>query len=159
MNQDFSANEIAFRPRASATSNCIRILGNFQNKFPLGNKPTDPTGHDLTADGIDRTRARRFIKNWLVSHKESILYEGPHAKRGRSEKWLEQNPAEFYGEIDRTVSELEISMEKLAETVNRFVFLSREKDPEPLYEELLEILLPVYIALRKKGYSRRDLIA
>jgi hypothetical protein len=110
--------------------------------------------------GVYRTLTKSMDK-WDMPLLGTVRPESlAEIRRTHSEKRLAQTGKEFYEEIDRTVAELGISAKELASTVNRFQFGEKTtEEREKLAEKLLELLIPVYAALREKGYSRHDLVA
>lgn len=134
----------------SYLSSCSRVMNNFHLKFPVGNVPHHTGEH---AEGYLRGLARQYWWNVLYGDRFPSANDGFH-----SEKMLCQTGAQFYGEIDATVEKLGILMTRVSEVVNRVIYTEDPKEgEEQLYKNMWKILLPIYIALRKKRYSQQDL--
>jgi len=124
----------------------MRVLNNFFMRFPVGNDPHN-------TDGDEGLHRRNSKPDWNVP---SIV---TYPDQGYSEKKGSQTPAEFFAEVDRTVAELGIEIAEISRRINRWIYEGKKSDEarERLSKEMWDILIPVYIALRKKGYSRKDL--
>ena len=130
-------------------------LNNFFCHFPANGpyERTMPEGYyrSLLKDGgAWDVSLREFLE-------EDSIYEVTH---DRSEKRLDQIPAEFYAEIDRMIVEVGLTVEAVARVINIYLhhrdLVSREVSLQ-MNTALDAFLLPIYIALRNKGYSRQDL--
>ena len=128
-------------------------MNNFYMHFPVGNVPYDARKNRVDPEG-DHRRAIRELGGWNITY-QSLLRADPK----KSTKRLGQTGAEFYREVDQTVQELGISMARVSEAINRFFWDKKDTDAEmqKLYQVLWETHLPIYIALRKKGYVQNDL--
>jgi hypothetical protein len=132
----------ARKKRGESYANAVRrVMNNFYMYF--------------SPDGVYRRELRGQCWNitwiaYLLQDKDAEGLTQPY-----SHKRLHQTGEEFIAEMDRTVEELGKSKD-ITEAIRRFY--SKESDREQLYKGLWDSLLPVYIALRKKGYSARDLV-
>lgn len=134
-----------------------RVMNNFHMHFPIGNIPNDATESAMTPQGF--YRAFSLERCWNITRR-LLLSQDPSSsdndKAKYSDKRLDQTAEQFYEEIDKTVQEVGIPMKKISEVVNRRMF---GESGEVLYKDMWEVLLPVYRALRKKGYSHGDLVS
>jgi len=73
-------------------------------------------------------------------------------------KRLQQTGEEFYWELDRTIEELHMSVADVYETVGRWKAEGQGDASIEIQLLLWKTLLPIYIAMRKKSYSKHDLI-
>lgn len=82
-----------------------------------------------------------------------------------SDRYLSETPEAFFRELDATVTEVGLSLEILAEKIKTFslamvdIFESDEARAvgEQASKEMNDCLTPVYVALRVKGYNRKEL--
>jgi uncharacterized protein YeaO (DUF488 family) len=135
-----------------------QFLNNFYTRFPLS----------VENQGLARMVA---VNHWNQVHREVYRrycddeqdFQDFCAKY--SDRFLDETPSQFFAELDRTVVETGLSLEAVTEKVNAFqvafkhLFESEEKRAEAhrVSKELNDYLTPVYIALRAKGYNRKEL--
>lgn len=135
-----------------------QFLNNFYTRFPLS----------VENQGLARMVA---VNHWNQVHRE--VYRG-YCRDGQdfqdfcakySDRFLDETPAQFFAELDRTVAEVGLSLEEVSkkiralEAVFELLFESEEKraEAERVSQELIDYLTPVYIALRAKGYNSKEL--
>lgn len=133
----YSPKEIKKKKGESHANLCCRVLNNFFFYFP------GPNGYreGLQSRGQWKTPFREFISPDL-----------------RSDKRLDQTPEQFYTEIDATVAEIGMELEDVSAFLCRFFAeggTSNDED-DARFEELWKTLSPIYVALRKKGYTSQD---
>ncbi len=127
-------------------------LNNFLAHFPVGDDPYPyhlPEGFYRSISLSDEFRHKKYLE--VVGNPSNI-----------SDKRLNQTQHEFYTEVDATIREIEMDELEIRKTINIFIHDSRLEDcsdTEGLIKNLDGFLAPIYIALRKKGYNRGDLIA
>lgn len=140
------------------------FLNNFFTRFPLND------GSDFS-NGIYRTcladcwdvPIRTKLRSVYLEVKFSGSLEDYCAKH--SDKYLAQTPREFFAELDSTVVEVGLSLEAIAAKIHSYQAASKHlfESPEArrlveqASEELNSYLTPVYVALREKGYNRKEL--
>jgi len=128
----------------------ISALNNFYCHFPIAT--TTAKGQPFL--GL----YRQLIEE---SNRWDITYRAAYAapSTSKSNKRLNQTPRQFYDEIDAVVLMLGISMKDLSETIYNAVLVKpRPSDPnDPKWKRMWELLFPIYVELRKRGYSPLDL--
>ena len=132
-----------------------RVMNNFHMHFPVGNYPHDHTKHSMTPEGEYRSTVKN-LGGWDITYQARW---GDKAKN-KKEKRINMTGAEFYREIDRTVEKLGIPMTRVSEAINRLFWDNPDHDYkkcEELFKILWKTLLPVFIALRKKGFKQSEL--
>lgn len=140
----------------------VAFLGNFFYHFRFGDESGCP-------EGIWRTCVTDV---WNTTHRE--IYEGraclfkDHFSEvfGKlSDKYLNQTPSDFYGEVDSTIIELGLDSSVISKKIKNFVAIPSKLKPKNALElsthtearALTDYLVIIYIALRKKGYNPFDL--
>lgn len=158
----FDPNEVKIEAKEDYRSATMRILGNFHAHFPIGNYPNRPGGNGKEEKEWRSLGNRRHFskteKNWDIPR--NVTCPKKQKPVTCSELFFNQTPAEFYATLDATIKELGIPMTKFIEARNR-AFCTRkmtEEVWEQYRKEWWKIALPVYVALRGKGYSKCDLI-
>ncbi len=177
----FSPEEVKMRDDESYWAAFPRILNNFFARFVIGNKPYrcvgDPRGYrSMEADYWNEVR--RY-------NGEGIYGDGDEYGHLHTDKYRNQTPRQFYGEIDDLIVQHGLTVEKVAEIINDAYFGSKikysstwrgslhrrlekwfpfyrdwvEKRREAKWKLMFETLLPIYIELRQRGYSTYDLRA
>jgi len=74
-----------------------------------------------------------------------------------SSLYFSQTRHQFITEIEHVAEEITGSLQKIREIVDRWRFNTSSNRTEENARECFKALIPIYIALRKKGYSRSDL--
>ncbi len=82
-----------------------------------------------------------------------------------SDKYLDQTPAEFYREVDSTVTELGLDSSLIATKIKNYLAIPSKLKPRNADElsthkearALTDYIVIIYIVLRKKGYNSFDL--
>jgi len=149
--EPFTDEEIAPLPGETVFRRYMRVLNNFHMHFPAGNSPHNYEDEPIFSEGYYRFMANEA--GW-----DSTFRELGYNPRFQSEKRLNQTPKQFYEEVDRTVEELGMSMTSVSEAVN--LMLSRRHlgiEAGSIADIVWPALYPIYVALRKKGYSKEDL--
>jgi hypothetical protein len=142
--------ELAEVPGEAWSTRFIRVMNNFHLRFPT---VSDPPGYyrKITEkqNGMDRTYAERFgpLEDWNRGKDEGSLTSSLH--------W-HQTGREYYTELDCTVVEEGGNLSAIAAGIDAFE-AQRDADTEAAYEALWHLLLPIYIGMRKKGYTSYDL--
>lgn len=131
-----------------------RVLNNFHLNFELGTRPYDPATRGALLGGGYRQLA---LEQGLLSTVRRE-FQGEEVA-GHSDLWLDQTFSEFYEAIDAAIVELGISKDDISVAVNKVVLGPRLQGEarEALIQTLWDLTAPVYVALRKKGYTRTDL--
>jgi len=75
-------------------------------------------------------------------------------KSRRSDKRAMISTKDFLADIDLTISEIGLDLEKLKKLQERLRLMGNFED----YENLANFIKPLYIKLREKGYTRPDLV-
>ncbi len=129
------------------------FLNNFHERFPLGESLMPKEGlarfvihRENSWDIINRTRfGNIFKKNKSLGDVHEFCFRF-------SDKFLDQTPREFFTEVDKTALECRLSVESITERI----VLARGTDLQT-YLARDDYLRPVYIALRMKGYNKKEL--
>lgn len=149
----------------------LAFLNNFFCHFRWGDTPYEmafPEGlyranlHDVWDKTFLENATEFFTKHsppdFLDKSLERLITE-------RSDLILSQTPQQFFAVVEETIREVGLTAEEVARTINTYLH-EREKIPIPDFEQsfvfhhrLDDFLAPIYLALRKKGYNRVDLIA
>lgn len=134
------------------------FLNSFFLNFRCGNEPHE-TDHP---EGICRYAFDKWYEMKEIDFLACLYVEELRqycAKR--SEKRLNQTFAEFFGEIDRTIVEVGMTVEDVAKEINVYRYECGRKfcgnTPE-LAGKIYKFLAPIYTALRNKGYNPADLL-
>lgn len=116
-----------------------RVLNNFYMRFSKGG-------------GSYRWFIDVHTKDW-----DSRPSEKPGAVQGKMSnlRWNQTN-REFYETLDLVIGECGCTLIEVRKAIDIFNDWIRVQ-PEPRHKQLWEILRPIYVALRKKGYSISDL--
>ena len=119
------------------------FLNNFHVRFPSDRLPAH-------LEGLSRGTARNYWNETYRSVLQIMLEKVDFAKycAVRSDLYLDQTPEQFFEVVDRTVLEVGLSLESIAEKINIGVD-----------KELHDYLRPIYVALRQKGYNQAELWA
>ena len=142
--------------RGVNVDNVQNVLNNFMFNFPtVESKRDDGTLRPAKSSFYKRsiqdfgswTRKNKESKGWVTSGNNGYVY---------SELKGNQTPEEFFAEIDKTIAEADFTTEQVA--VAGTEFWVGERTPES-FERFAPVLIAVYIRLRQKGYTRRDLTA
>lgn len=139
-------------------------LNNFFCHFHIGNDPypTDQPEGFYRNVGRGGKFAGRTYRDFVAEFSGLSGKDLEEYFVDRSDKRLSQTPEQFYAEIDRTIREVGIDMEKLQREINVYTHdrsLDNWKNDKKMFENLCKLLMPIYIALRRKGYNREDLVA
>jgi hypothetical protein len=139
-----------------------KFLNNFFCHFCIGDEPykinLPAEGHyrGLLTDCWNRTQFEHCKESGIFNDDEDLQ----RYCENKSDKRLNQTPAEFYAEVDQTIIEVGMTIELVAQTINAYLHERRGKIGDMACEiqnKLESFLLPIYIALRKKGYNKADL--
>lgn len=148
--QPYSPDEIVIREGEDYDVAFFRILNNFHLNFPYGNRPypcNGPLGPYREAfkivgeDLMDMT----FLQNW-----EGFLRQSPH-----SGHYFRTTPRKYYAELDVVAAQTGKPVEHIAELLN-IMFVGGRRD-EKMWKALFEVLIPIYVEMRKRGYNIHDL--
>lgn len=126
------------------------FLNNFFLRFFIGDVPysRDPE----IIEGNFRRAAR-----WLG---DRTFGAGQERNEERSDKLYDQTGLQLIEEIDQTIRELGYTVEMVGMVINTYLHV-REHASNEAYWKMTKIidtfLLPIYIALRNKGYNKQDL--
>jgi hypothetical protein len=125
----------------------LLFLNNCWCHFILGEKATIPQGpyrthHEDDWDIPMCTSIRCFEQDIIDYYHQEC-----------SDKKLGQTPAEFYAELDKTIVEVGLSVDLVAETISAYL-VERKTNHSAKIEPFLA---PIYKAFRLKGYNRLDL--
>lgn len=132
----YSPKEIRKKRGESYSDLTCRVLNNFFFYF---------------LEGGYRSRLKESGK-WKCSFRE---FTSPNL---RSDKKLDQTPEQFYTEIDTTVVEIGMKLDDVSFFLYRFFEDGGTSLTDDVhFEELWKVLSPIYIALRKKGYTSQDI--
>ncbi len=125
------------------------FLNNFFLRFLIGDKPypRDPEIHE----GNFRQYARRLGDRTFGSNVRSAIYGG---------KLSSQTGLGFIDDVDCAIAESGLTVEEVGRVINTYLHDRSGADTET-YQRLSRLLntflLPIYIALRNKGYDAHDL--
>jgi hypothetical protein len=99
----------------------------------------------------------RFIANDAFMNLRG--YSDGTETEGRSPLRLQQTRREFYAEVDKVVEELGISYDRVCEVVDVIVKRGNDTDfnEEAVWKPAWQTLIPIYVALRRRGYNSRDI--
>ena len=138
----------------------VTFLNNLYTRFP--------TGIGRYPQGLVRSISASFWSESHASHLRRILddevdfqdYSSKH-----SDRYLSETPEAFFSELDTTVVEVGLSLESIVEKIRIFsmamehIFESDQAKAvgEQASKEINDCLTPVYVALRLKGYNRKEL--
>ncbi len=154
-NTPFTPEEVAHPDGASYYGAVMRVLNNFDLRFPIGDKP-NKSGAPL---GFYRDLVAKK-KKWSMTGRE---YRGG-SNEDYSERHLSQTVRQFYDEIDAVAKELGVPMSKISKAINtarlgkrETEILAAEKQKEKRWKEVWQLLIPIYSELRRRGYSKQDL--
>ncbi len=133
----------------------LGFLNNFFCHFRFGESQVMP-------DGLYRTVRASY---WHIVQREYMkseakMYGGNLAEyfSSRSDKALDQTPAEFYNEVDRTTIEVGCNVEVIMEMILDFQKPNNTREQTfEKFDALEKYIRPIYTALRQKGYNRSDL--
>ena len=100
-------------------------------------------------------------KNWKLPYNQQHHYEGDkHEWPTSGSDWVysikkgEQTPAQFYREINRAIKEIGFTKKQVSVAVTENICLANT--PEN-FDRWAPILVKLYIKLREKGYTQRDI--
>ena len=150
----FAPEEVARNDGETYHETFFRVLNNFHFRFPFGNTPNE----SKYPEGYYKTLAisfGHFDKVFGEAHPSVISYGIS------SERRMKKTSREFFAEIETAVKELGFSESQIAEALN-VVCLCHNDDPvarDGEWKLVWEMLCPIYIELRKRGYSKQDLIS
>jgi hypothetical protein len=99
-------------------------------------------------------RVYAMLEELATTHRSSILSIAGMTE-GYSEQRLDHTQQQFFDDIDGTMQELGMDAEIVEQLVENRTVANGEKGSRAVNE----YLRPLYLALRKKGYSHRDLIS
>lgn len=119
-----------------------RVLNNFYCWFPIGDTPHK----HKNPLGLYRTvfTGRDTVSRTMMCENEKCHF---------SEKAANQTANEKFDSFDACVKEMGIPMVTLSEIINRAFGKRKEED----FELLWNLMIPIYIELRKRGYSPADI--
>ena len=149
--EPFTDEEIVPMPGETVLRRYIRVMNNFHLHFPAGNDPHNYEDQPTFFEGFNRFMAKEA--GWDSTYRE--LGGNPLFL---SDRKLNQTPRLFYEEIDLTVEELGLGMASVSQAVN--LMLSQRHhgiEAGRVADIAWAALYPIYVALRKKGYSKEDL--
>lgn len=136
------------------------FLNNFYTRFPsgIGNYPQG-LERSVYASSWNEPHSS-YLRRMFDSEEEFDDYSSKH-----SDRYLAETPEVFFRELDATVSEVGLSLEILAEKIRIFSMamehISESVEARAVSDqaskEMNDCLTPVYIALRAKGYNRKEL--
>lgn len=139
----------------------LHSLNSFLHQFIRGSVPYDT----VQPGGLYRDALHPWWGTKEIAFlKEAARFSGAQLRmycERKSERRLQQTHAEFFAEIDRTIIEVGLTVEEVAEKINIYLYFQYQVNratAHVLNEKLDEFLAPVYIALRNKGYNRADLM-
>lgn len=147
-------NHVAYNP------NTPEPLNSFFLNLVCGNSPYE----NSTPEGL----YRNILSPWWHMTQYEFL-KGPSFLSGNilkvkcasaSERRLMQTHEEFFGEIDRTIIEVGLTVEEVARVVNVYLrerYRGTFDERESRARVLDEYLFPIFVALRRKGYNAADL--
>jgi hypothetical protein len=128
------------------------FLNNFYTRFPSG-IGTYPQGLDRATWESDWHKTHREVfRSWDTF--TSVEDFDDFCSR-LSDRYLDETPEQFFAELDRTVIEVGLSPDIIMEKIQ-----ASKNDHLSSREESLdrdEYLKPVYIAMRNKGYNKKEL--
>jgi len=146
--------EIELLPEESPSRGLHRTLSNMHFLFPAGDKPTVMENQEIALKGVSAWFAS------MIGHPDTphwkLLASGMDGDH--SEIWKNQSHEQFLAEVSKTVDEVKVDRDRLTVMVNKRIRCP-EGEEDTVAECLYELLRPIYVALRMKGYSRLDIIA
>lgn len=149
--EDFDLGEITQLEGETWLCLVFRVLNNFFCHFPVSCERGISGKLVVTDDGHYRNQITE-LDEWDV---REIYFSQADTEKIHSQRFLEQTPRQFYAELDLVIATLGIDIEKLCQTVAQY---SYEKKTEQSSEEIWTLLLPIFIAMRKLGYSKAELV-
>gem|GEM_PF-1260725 len=161
MNTEFPISEVETTLKVGENYQGItmRVLGNFHSNFPVGDYPNKPGG-DEAKEYQAIGRRRELTASFGAFNTPHIVRDPKLSESSNHSKlFINQTASEFFATLDAAVEE-HISMTQFVETINRAFFTERRTDRAREYhhQQYWETALPIYLALRNKGYSRSDLL-
>lgn len=131
------------------------MLNNFFCHFCFDKKHLMPDGFYRTISAKHwNTTFRDYMKGQIDHFVDKL--EGYFSSR--SDKILDQTPAEFYAEVDRATIEVGCDATVIAEMICDFKDKSNTREQAiDKYTLLDSYIRPIYMALRKEGYNKVDL--
>jgi hypothetical protein len=137
-----------------------KFLNNFYTRFPSGTGPF-PYGlaRFVLNDCWNKTNQERLRE--IYSHSEEEFQD--HCSRV-SDRYLAETPEQFFAELDKTVLEVGLSFDQIKERIKTYSAAGdsiggddRTNIRQHHMNILNDYLIPVYKALRLKGYNIKEL--
>lgn len=137
-----------------------QFLNNFYTRFP--------SGVGVYPEGLARSISSEYWNTLYIqiflgfSMSEEDLQD---LCSKYSDKYLSMTPKQFFEELDTTVTEVGLTLDDIKQKIKVFKMAIEhlfESDKtrviaEQASKELNDYLTPVYVALRAKGYNRKEL--
>ena len=135
----------------------IFYFNNFMMRLP-SSTGIDHVGRGVTDQAkIDKQNSQRFVESYMYNGRTEEEAIADLRERGTSERYIQSTRGSFRADVEEAITNSNVDRARLLAHVDRYYDLAASWDEEEKRDEMMELLLPVWIALREKGYSDDDL--
>lgn len=135
----------------------IYYFNNFIMKLP-SNAGLDHVGRGVTDQSkINKQNSQRFLESYMYNGRTEDEAIADLRERGISERYIHSTRGSFRADVEEAIRSSNVDRARLLAHIDKQYDRTAPQDEEEKVSEMMELLLPVWIALREKGYSDVDL--